>query len=71
MSVATDMVDLYTSAEKAILNSQSYTLNGRSLTRANLAEIRSGRAEWESRVAAESAATQGGSRLYSLAEFTE
>ena len=69
MSTATDMVDLYVAAEKAVLRNQSYTLNGRSLTRADLPDIRAGRAEWEAKVAAETAKTRGGSSLYSVAEF--
>lgn len=71
MSTATDMVALYVAAEKAVLASQSYTLLGRSLTRADLPDIRTGRVEWEARVNAESAGTQGGSPLYSLADFSE
>lgn len=35
-------LDKYYSAEEAILLNQSYTLNGRSVTRANLSEIRKG-----------------------------
>lgn len=71
MSTATDMVALYIAAEKAVLNGKSYTINGKALARENLQEIRAGRAEWEARANAESATTQGGSRLYSLADFSE
>jgi hypothetical protein len=70
MSVASDMVSLYIEAEKAVLLNQSYTLGGRTLTRANLQEIRDGRKEWQAKVDNETAGTQGGSDLYSVADFT-
>ena len=71
MSIATDMVALYVAAEKAVLQGQSYTIAGRSLTRANLIDIRNGRKEWEAKVAAENSKAQGGSSLSSVADFTE
>lgn len=40
----------YSEAEEKVLTGQSYTLGGRSLTRANLAEIRAGMTLWEGRV---------------------
>ncbi len=70
MSTATDMVALYIAAEKAVLNGQSYTIAGRSLTRANLPEIRAGRKEWELKVQSENAKAQGGSSLYSVADWS-
>lgn len=69
MSTATEMVALYAAAEMAVLKGQSYTINGRSLTRADLTEIRAGRQEWERRVAAEEARRSGASSLYSVADF--
>ena len=63
------MVELYVAAEKAVLRNQSYSLNGRSLTRADLSDIRAGREQWEAKVAAENAASKGGSSLYSVAKF--
>ena len=69
MSTATEMRDLYIAAEKAVLRNQSYSLNGRSLTRANLPDIVAGRKEWEEKVAAENSSSQGGSSLYSVADF--
>ncbi len=69
MSTATDMLDLYISAEKDVLSGKEFTLNGRGLKRENLAEIRAGRDEWQAKVNAESAGTKGGSSLYSLADF--
>ncbi len=70
MSTATDMLDLYIAAEKAVLSGKSYTIAGRALTRENLSEIREGRQEWERRVANEQARTSGGSSTYSVADWT-
>lgn len=70
MSTATDMLALYIAAEKKVLTGKVFTLNGRSLTRENLAEIRKGRTEWQSRVNSETSASQGGSSLYSLVDFS-
>lgn len=55
MTTATDMLALYLAAEQAVLDGQSYSMNGRSLSMADLGEIRRGRAEWEARVGAEKA----------------
>ena len=71
MSTATDMLDLYIAAEKKVLTGKVFTLNGRSLTRENLSEIRVGRTEWQGRVNAENASSQGGSSLYSLVDFSQ
>jgi hypothetical protein len=65
------MLQLYIKAERAVLSGQSFTLNGRSLSRANLSEIREGRREWERKVAGESARSGGGSSLYSVVDFRE
>ncbi len=70
MSEATDMVVLYVAAEKAVLNGQAYTIAGRSMTRANLSEIRTGRKEWQAIVRTENATSNGGSPHYSVADFT-
>ena len=71
MSEATIMLAEYKAAESKALAGQSYTINGRSLTRANLTEIRKGRAHWKGIVNKESATSQGGSSLYSVADFSE
>lgn len=70
MSTATEMLALYIDAEKKVLTGQSYTINGRSLTRANLSEITKNRAYWQAMVNKENAATQGGSSLYSVADWS-
>ena len=71
MSQATDMLALYIAAEKAVLTGQSYTINGRTLTRANLTEITKNRAYWQAMVNKEQATTLGGNSNYSLADFSE
>lgn len=55
MTTATDMLAAYIAAETAVLSGQSYNMGGRSLSMANLAEIREGRAEWQARVGTEKA----------------
>lgn len=71
MSTATDMLALYITAEKKVLSGQSYTINNRSLTRANLSEITKNRQYWQTQVNRETAATQGGNSLYSVADWSE
>ncbi len=52
----------YLAAETAVLSGQAYTIGGRSLTRANLADIRAGIETWNTRVVQLSQALQGGRR---------
>ncbi|MFW5834494.1 MAG: hypothetical protein ACOCYE_10385 [Pseudomonadota bacterium] len=59
MSTATDMLAEYLAAESAILQGQSFTFEGRTLTRADLDTIRKGRREWERKVSAERARAAG------------
>lgn len=47
MSDSSDMYQLYLNAEKKILLGQSVRFGERLLTRADLAEVRKGRIEWE------------------------
>lgn len=52
---------LYLAAEAAVLAKQSYTINGRSLTKANLGEIQAGIKTWDERAKAlEATAARGG-----------
>lgn len=44
------MLALYITAEETVLTGQSYQIKDRTLTRANLREIRKGRAEWSTLV---------------------
>ena len=53
---------LYLAAEAAVLLNQSYSINGRSLTRADLSDIQAGIATWQSRVKALSATASRRSR---------
>ncbi|WP_392559342.1 DUF6148 family protein [Orbus mooreae] len=46
------LINEYTNAEIAVLSgAQSYTISGKSLTRANLVDIRNGRKYWEAELA--------------------
>jgi hypothetical protein len=53
---------LYLAAEAAVLAKQSYSINGRSLTKANLGEIQEGIALWDQRAKALSASSARGGR---------
>ena len=65
-----EMVDLYVEAEKAVLAGQSYIIKNRSLTRANLQEIRNARQEWEQRLLNYDVSSGGGSSNYSVSNFS-
>lgn len=54
---------LYLAAEAAVLAKQSYTINGRSLTKANLGEIQAGIQTWDARCKQLSVQATAGSRL--------
>jgi hypothetical protein len=56
-------LDEYLAAESAALASKSYTINGRSLTRQDLSEIRAGIDIWNTRVQRLSNGRSGGVRL--------
>ena len=71
MSTATDMLQRYLDAETKVLAGQSVTWGDRSLSRANLDEIRKGRLEWQRAVNSENAAARGQRGGYSLANFNE
>jgi len=70
MSTATEMLGLYLAAEAAVLKGQSFRLGERQVTRADLAQIISGRKEWERRVAAEADAAAGGTAGVAIADFS-
>jgi len=69
MTTAAEMVQLYTDAEAKVLKGQTVKMNGRELTRANLAEIRAGRREWEAKAATAAAKAAGKRTTHSLASF--
>lgn len=52
----------YLDAETKVLSGQSYQFQGRTLTRANLSEIRAGVASWDKRVKELSAKASGRGR---------
>ena len=61
------MLQTYLAAEAAVLRGQSFRMGERQLNRADLAEIRAGRREWEAKVNAQAL---GGSRMsVALADF--
>lgn len=65
----TEMIAAYNAAELAVLKGKSYTINGRSLTRADLPDIREGRQEWEQKLASHDVREKGGSTIYALSDF--
>lgn len=69
MTTAQQMLDKYIEAELAVLDGRSVTFGGRTLTMADLSQIREGRMEWERRVKAEQGAAAGRNPCYSLASF--
>lgn len=62
------MIDNYLTAERAVLEGKSVTMNGQAMTMENLSEIRKGRADWERRLSSFDAA-QSGRATYKLARF--
>lgn len=53
-------LDKYVAAEEKVLSGQSYSIGGRSLTRANLADIRNGIEYWNDKLTtAKSVGTSG------------
>ncbi len=59
MSVATVLLTAYETAITAVLSAQSYTINGRSVTMADLGDLEKGRDKYKREVAQES---RGGMR---------
>ena len=57
MSVATTLLAKYEEAILAVLDAQSYTINNRSVTMADLADLEKGRDKYKAEVAKE---TRGG-----------
>jgi len=71
MSTATEMLAFYIQAEKNVLtNGKTLSKSGKTWTSENLSEIVKGRKEWQIAVNKENAKSQGGSSLYSVADFT-
>lgn len=66
MTQAADMLALYIQAESAVLSGQEFTLGDRRLRRADLAEIRAGRREWQAKVSSEQARAAGAATIGGL-----
>jgi hypothetical protein len=73
MTIATDMLAKYLTAEIAILEGKEVKFADRVLRQEDLGEVRAGRQEWERKVAAESpaaiAAPKFGGLRFSVARF--
>jgi len=67
MKTAQEMLTTYQQAEIAVLQGQSFRFGERMLTRADLAEIRKGRQEWQAAVNREAGA--GGRARWATADF--
>lgn len=66
LAQAQTMLERYLAAEAAVLSGQSYEIAGRKLTRADLAEIRAGRDDWERRVVTLSSSAAGRGRTRTI-----
>lgn len=60
LASATDMYVAYMSAEKAILSGQAYSIGDRTVTRANLREVQTGRQYWAAQIQTLSAIVTNG-----------
>lgn len=69
LTQARRMLQRYIEAEDAVLDGQSITFNGRSMTSVDLTKIRAGRQEWERKVKALERSASGCGAPYSLASF--
>jgi hypothetical protein len=69
LQTAQDALAAWIKADLSVARGQSYSMNGRSLTLANILEIREQITYWERRVAAFSSARQFSS--FTLADFSE
>jgi hypothetical protein len=69
-TTAQAMLQFYMDAEEKILKGQSVRMGERTLTLADLAEVRAGRREWQAAVKSEVTAAQGQSSLYAVADFS-
>lgn len=66
LATAQQQLNAYLAAEQAVLLKQSYEINGRKLTLANLKDIQEGIELWSQRVNAASATAQGRSRARTI-----
>jgi hypothetical protein len=68
MSVATALLAEYETAISKVLQSQAYSMGGRSMTRANLLDLEAGRDKYKREVARE---TNGGIQVNSMTPMDE
>lgn len=66
LATAQQQLNAYLAAEQAVLLKQSYEINGRKLTLANLKDIQEGIELWSQRVNTASANAQGRSRARTI-----
>lgn len=66
LTQAQETLDAYVAAELAVLKGQEYTIAGRTLRRADLAEIKAGRKEWEDKVIELQAQADGRGRRWGV-----
>lgn len=66
LEIAQQRVNMWLDAEAAIATGQAYTIGSRSLTRANLADVRKQLEYWQAKVAAlqNAASGKGRNRIY-------
>lgn len=65
MSLEQEMIDRYIQAEKDVLDGKSISMNGRTMSHEDIAEIRIGRREWEQRLN-----NRNGQKRHSLGRIT-
>lgn len=70
MSTASDLLAAYIAAELAILQRQSFVIGDKTLTLANLAEVRRERALLEKRVASETVGVTNRGARHRVADFS-
>lgn len=66
LAQAEAQLTLYLAAEQAVLSGQSYTIGGRSLTRADLDSIQAGIKVWNDRATSLTATAAGASRARTI-----
>jgi hypothetical protein len=66
LAIATERLQQYLDAEAKVLTGQQYSIGDRSLTRANIAQIREGIKYWDAEVKRLSAANSGRGRSLTI-----
>jgi len=71
LQTARDALNAWIKADLSVAKGQSYVMNGRSITLANIREIREQIHYWERRIAALSSSRSNKQTLAALADFRE